>query len=243
MRNVSTMLRAALSTLLLCCLLSGCIASSVSTLKSDSFSENRYKSILFGKIRFISKDGSLGTLYADYAKVVNLRKVDEKEVSYMACIDASLKPWQGSYAHQFEVPFYGEAVPGLYDLRSVSLGYGCSNMENSKIVAAFAEFGSQFENSKFVYSVPPSKLIYLGTLEVEVLSTSFDSGGASRDTITGKQIVGTYTSKYRTRIINEQEKDLQEFKRNYPSLYEKYKDNVISAFWTPGAGSKSPKTK
>lgn len=215
----------------LCCLFTACepIHKSLGTLKVDATSDPRYESIVFGKVHFVSKEGLLGYVIDDYMQVYISKQVGEKIEGGPLKMDPPWGPWnpffgrsswQSSYEREFKIPFSGEIEPGIYDLRTVSFSGG----DKLTFVANVAAFGSSFADSKFVFSVPPGKLIYLGTIDIEVLNSSYES--AHEQTIIGKR-----TTTYNIQVKNELKKALDEFKIKYPHLYERFKDNVMSAPW------------
>ena len=207
-------------------LIGGCATSpkTANFISSDSHSSEQYKAVVFGKVRFHTRD----KLYGNRLFITLFRTNTKPSPTNMNFLSIAFNKPSESYSY-VEIPFALEVVPGSYDLRSIGLSTGISNMPERFLFFPKGQYVDNdekkgFHDTQHQISVGDGEMLYIGTIDIEIqeMRAAYGLGINFKDT--------GYNLKYTCRFKNNISDDVAVVKEAYPNIYDRYKDQIISHF-------------
>lgn len=199
--------------------LDGCATApgSAHFLRTDSHSNDLYKAVLFGSVKF----NAGFELYENNLFMALWRINSEPDPSNINLRTFQFNNPVNDKACQLEIPFALEVIPGTYDLRSVGLSSNYGLPERIRL----SPKGDYVDNDKnkgyhkiqHEIQVSPGEMVYLGTISID--NITFKPGSLK-----------TYNYTYNFIFEDNMDKDLKAFKKTYPAIFNKYKENIRKQF-------------
>jgi hypothetical protein len=181
-------------------------------LQKQNHSNAMYTALVFARIRIHPAAPLLSFFSSDLLKL-NIFRVDA-EPSPRRFIDLDWEVYKSNLkaVNELDKIVLIEAMPGIYDLHVIGFGFSSTGM--AKFIFSTSSEKGFTTKPKRRFNVIPNTMTYLGTIDITISNYSYNPYNTY------------YGYDYTMRFKNNLKEDLDLFKKKYPALFEKYKDNI-----------------